>query len=320
MRQRAQTGKCQIAGRNGLLRTHPNNTDTSTYCGRFAPTPSGPLHYGSLVTALASFMQARANRGRWLVRIEDIDSPRCIKGADRDILIALERLGLHWDGTVIRQSERLEYYREQLQRLRNSNLLYPCFCPRRLTRNRPYPGSCRDQSLAAHPQKSAALRIRVDNRSIRFQDHVQGKQSCILEQTTGDFIVLRADGCYSYHLASVTDDADQQVTEVLRGADLIFSTPQQIYLQQRLGLETPGYAHIPVMRDAAGLKLSKQNRAPAIDCSRPTKILLQALHSLHQSPVPELVYATPEELIQWGILHWSLPSQPESVANQRRNS
>jgi len=238
------------------------------YIGRFAPSPTGPLHIGSLVAAVASWLDARAAGGRWLVRIEDLDRPRCVPGAAEEILRSLERLGLGWDGEVVHQSTRQNLYRDALQRLQGHT--YWCNCTRREVADSSlglaadgahiYPGTCRAAGLAT----GRALRLRTDGAEIGFTDRVQGRQSQVLERDVGDFVLYRADGLYAYQLAVVVDDAAQGVTDVVRGADLLDSTPRQIALQRLLGLPAPRYLHVPAAVNAAGAKLSKQTGAAAI--------------------------------------------------------
>ena len=238
------------------------------YIGRFAPSPTGPLHFGSLVAAVASWLDARAAGGRWLVRIEDLDQPRCVPGASDDILRTLERLGLAWDGEVVHQSKRHSLYRDALQRLQGRT--YWCNCSRREVADtslghavdgaRIYPGTCR----AAGLKTGRARRVRTGTNEICFDDRVQRRQCQVLERDVGDFVLHRADGLYTYQLAVVVDDAAQGVTDVVRGADLLDSTPRQIHLQQLLGLPTPRYLHVPAVVNAKGEKLSKQTGAKAI--------------------------------------------------------
>jgi len=239
------------------------------YIGRFAPSPSGPLHFGSLVAALASWLDARAAGGRWLVRVEDLDRPRVQPGAADGILRTLERLGLYWDGEVVFQSRRGARYEQALARLRDT---YLCGCSRREIADsavslatdgaQVYPGTCRAGLPAG--RNARALRVRVQG-MISFADRVQGLLKQDLERGVGDFVLRRADGQFAYQLAVVVDDADQQVTDVVRGADLLDSTPRQIYLQRLLGLATPRYLHVPVAIDARGEKLSKHAGARPID-------------------------------------------------------
>jgi glutamyl-Q tRNA(Asp) synthetase len=239
------------------------------YVGRFAPSPTGPLHFGSLVAALASWLDARAARGRWLVRMEDLDAPRQQPGAAEDILRTLERFGLAWDGPVAYQSLRAPRYEAALDRLRRHT--YWCGCSRREIADsslglatdgaRIYPGTCRGG--LAHGRAPRALRLRTDAQAIAFRDRVQGEQSQVLAVDVGDFVLYRADGQFAYQLAVVVDDAEQGVTDVVRGADLLDSTARQIHLQRLLGVPTPRYLHVPVAVNAAGEKLSKQTGARA---------------------------------------------------------
>ncbi|WP_454763278.1 tRNA glutamyl-Q(34) synthetase GluQRS [Cupriavidus campinensis] len=257
------------------------------YRGRFAPSPTGPLHLGSLVTALASWLDARAHGGDWLVRIEDIDYPRCVKGADADILQTLERLGLHPDEPPVWQSRRESLYADALRRLDADGHLYPCGCSRKEiadslvhVRERHqtlgYPGTCRN---GLHGKLPRAWRVRVPDgpaATICFDDRWQGRQCQDLETELGDFVLRRADGLWAYQLAVVVDDAAQGITHIVRGADLLDSTPRQIHLQHLLELPTPVYLHVPVVVNAEGEKLSKQSGAQAIDAAAPLEALRMA--------------------------------------------
>ena len=279
------------------------------YRGRFAPSPSGPLHFGSLIAALAGYLQARASGGKWLVRIEDIDLPRAMTGADGIILHTLEKLGLYWDEEVVYQSQRHKRYAEILARLQQDNRLYPCSCSRRQTAGRIYSGQCRNGT--APNAGATSLRIKVDARPLRFVDQIQGPRSERLDSTLGDFIIKRADRIISYNLAVVVDDADQRISEIMRGTDLIPTTARQIFLQQTLGFATPAYAHVPVAIDAAGAKLSKQNRAPAIDATRGREWLLAALDFLGQGPPAALRAAEGADILRWGVANWRLARVPQ---------
>lgn len=258
------------------------------YVGRFAPSPTGPLHFGSLVAALASYLEARAAKGKWLLRMEDLDKARAQPGAADEILRALERLGLEWDGPVLVQSERLERYRAALDELTQRGLAYPCSCTRKELEDsalaidgaRIYPGTCR-RGLA--PGKAArALRLRTHGAPIGFADAIQGWVEQCVEKEAGDFVLLRADGVIAYQLAVVVDDMDQGVTDVVRGADLLDSTARQIHLQRLLGARAPRYAHVPVALNAAGEKLSKQTGARPLDLSDPQAVLARARRFLGQ--------------------------------------
>jgi glutamyl-Q tRNA(Asp) synthetase len=263
------------------------------YAGRFAPSPSGPLHFGSLVAALASWLDARAARGRWLVRIEDLDKPRTQPGAADEILRTLERLGLHWDAEVLYQSRRTALYRDALERLRHQT--YWCSCSRREIADSSlglaadgaqiYPGTCR--TGVAPGKKPRALRVRAAG-ALEFVDRVQGRQTQILERDVGDFALERADGQFAYQLAVVVDDASQGITHVVRGADLLDSTARQIYLQRLLGYPTPRYLHVPAAVNEAGEKLSKQTGAAAVGGRQD---LRRALAFLNQPETDDLAQA-----------------------------
>ncbi len=286
------------------------------YCGRFAPSPTGPLHFGSLLAAVASFLQARVRNGIWRVRIEDLDPPRETAGAAADILRTLEVFGLHWDGEVRYQGRRGPAYAAAVEKLADAGRIFPCACSRREIADRGiggvdgpvYPGTCRN---GLPPGRSArALRVRTDAAVVSFNDAIQGPMSLDLERAVGDFVVYRADGLYAYQLAVVVDDAADGVTEVVRGADLLLSTPRQIHLQRLLGLPTPAYRHIPVAIDTAGCKLSKSAGAAALDRRRPGTALWRALSFLGQRPAPELRAAPPAELWPWALAHWRIEEVP----------
>jgi glutamyl-Q tRNA(Asp) synthetase len=262
----------------------------SLVVGRFAPSPTGPLHFGSLVAALASYCDARARGGRWLVRIEDVDQPRSRASAERAILRTLSRYGFRWDGDVVRQSERTAHYVHALEQLREAGLVYACACtrremeqaPRNATGERIYPGTCRNAAIDPNAPR-VAQRIRVDDALVEYVDAAQGLQRQDVAREVGDFIVRRADGWFAYQLAVVVDDAHQGVTSIVRGADLLPSTPRQIYLQRALGVATPEYLHVPVAINAAGEKLSKQTGATALpDDAVPA--LVSAWRFLDQPP------------------------------------
>jgi glutamyl-Q tRNA(Asp) synthetase len=258
------------------------------YVGRFAPSPTGPLHFGSLVAALASYLEARAANGRWLVRLDDLDQQRTQPGAAGGILRALERLGLEWDGPVLAQSSCIERYRAALDELTRDGLAYPCACTRKELEDsalaidgaRIYPGTCR-RGLA--PGKTArALRLRTHGAPIGFADAIQGWVEQRVEQEVGDFVLRRADGIIAYQLAVVVDDMDQGVTHVVRGADLLDSTARQIHLQRLLGARKPHYAHVPVALNASAEKLSKQTGARPLDLANPKAELARARRFLGQ--------------------------------------
>ncbi|MCD6707059.1 MAG: tRNA glutamyl-Q(34) synthetase GluQRS [Thiobacillus sp.] len=297
--------------------------NSAPYVGRFAPSPSGPLHFGSLVAAVASWLDARAAGGRWLVRMEDLDRPRCEPGAADIILRQLEAYGLAWDGAVLVQSQRDDAYAEALDALKESGAAYPCACTRsqlaQAPRNREgeilYPGTCRNGLPAGAVAR--AWRVRVPDVNTRFHDRIHGDLQQNLAHEVGDFIVRRADGLFAYQLAVVVDDAFQGITHVVRGADLLWNTPRQIYLQTLLGLPTPSYAHVPLITNAAGQKLSKQTLAPALPGTGRSAVLAQALAALGHPPPAELADAEPAELLAWAAARWNIekvPTRP-AVAN-----
>ena len=261
------------------------------YVGRFAPSPTGPLHFGSLVAALASYMEARSAKGKWLVRMEDLDRPREQPGAADAILRTLEAFGLHWDGAVEYQSRRIARYAAAMHRLKDHT--YPCGCTRSeiadsalaIDGARVYSGACRG---GLPPGKAVrSIRVRAEG-EIRFTDRVQGDQSQALQRDVGDFVLCRADGHYAYQLAVVVDDADQRVTDIVRGADLLDSTARQIHLQRLLGYDTPRYLHVPVAVNAAGEKLSKQTGAEPVDPAQRADALRRAFAFLGQRATDDL--------------------------------
>ena len=282
------------------------------YRGRFAPSPTGPLHFGSLVAALGSFLEAKRHDGAWLLRIEDLDPPREQPGAADAILRTLEACGMGWDGEPLYQSRRGAAYRTALERLQARGLVYPCGCTRReiadsgLARDGTpiYPGTCRN-GLAAG-KSARALRLRVNAEVIEFEDALQGRVRQDLADEVGDFVLLRADGLYAYQLAVVVDDAAQGISDVVRGADLLDSTPRQIYLQRLLGLPAPRYLHLPAAVNAAGEKLSKQTFAAPVDARDPVPVLAQVLAFLGQAPPAELGRASLAEFWRWALAHWEV--------------
>lgn len=296
------------------------NFSPPVYRGRFAPSPTGPLHFGSLIAAVGSFLEARAQGGEWHLRMEDVDAPRCSQAAADAILRALEAFGFAWDGEVVWQSRRTEAYRAAFDQLQAAGRIFPCACTRKeladsmVTHDGAtlYPGTCR---AGLPPGKTArSWRVRVDAASVAFDDAIQGHITSGLAQEAGDFIVLRADGLFAYQLAVVVDDATTGMTHVVRGADLLASTPRQIFLQQCLGLPMPAYAHLPVAVNAAGEKLSKQTLAAPLDITRPVPALFAALKFLGQEPPAELAQADCETVWYWAKTHWQLQRVPQQLA------
>ncbi|HET7832391.1 MAG TPA: tRNA glutamyl-Q(34) synthetase GluQRS [Gallionella sp.] len=326
--------------------------ERSDYRGRFAPSPTGPLHFGSLVAAVGSYLDAKHHQGTWLVRIEDLDTPRCMPGAADAILRTLEAFGLHWDETVLYQSHRTTAYEEALNQLQAIGAAYPCSCTRKEIADSAlhgidgpvYPGTCRHGIRAE--REGRAWRVRTDlvlschsraggnpvglnkrhfelldsrlrgndetqnrNEIVEFDDALQGHITQDLERELGDFIVKRADGLFAYQLAVVVDDAFQSITHVVRGADLLASTPRQIWLQRLLGLPTPHYLHLPIAVNAQGEKLSKQTLAPAVTNEHIVTTLIAVLEFLRQQPPAELREGSVEEVLDWAVRNW----QPERL-------
>ena len=288
------------------------------YTGRFAPSPTGLLHIGSLLTAVASYADARSNGGKWLVRMEDLDPPREMSGASSHILHTLEAFGFEWDGEVAYQSRRYALYEETLYRLKTAGLVYPCHCSRKDWQAAAahgadgfvYNGRCRHPGQRPALQgKQPAWRIRVPNRIIGFSDGIVGGYTQNLAGDIGDFVLLRADGYWAYQLAVVADDAEQGVTHIVRGQDLLVSTPRQIYLQQCLGVPTPRYAHLPLLTNAQGQKWSKQTLAPALDLNRREQLLRQVFRYLNLPEAPET--DRPAELLDWAVAHWDMDKVPK---------
>ncbi len=284
-------------------------SESATYVGRFAPSPTGPLHFGSLVAAVASYLQAKVRAGEWLLRIEDIDPPREQPGATDTILKALDGYGFEWHGDVIYQSDQSQAHEEALTSLLDRGLAYPCGCSRRDLADAPrgalgtiYPGTCRDGCDA----KETAIRLRTTETPISFVDSLQGLQTQTLERESGDFVIRRRDGLIAYHLAVVVDDAMEGITEVVRGIDLMDSTPRQIWLQRLLGYRTPDYIHIPVVTHPNGDKLSKLTAAPGIPMNGMARVLVAALVALQQEPPEDLRLGGLSEVWQWAIENWHL--------------
>lgn len=280
------------------------------YVGRLAPTPTGPLHFGSLLAALASYCDARRAGGQWLLRIEDIDPPREIPGAADTILRQLEHYGLNWDGPVVYQSQRSDAYLDAIDNLRQRGLVFWCRCSRsQLAGHSVYPGTCRHQQTPLH---DAAIRLRVTPGDISFTDRVFGPQHEEVCKQVGDFVIRRRDGLFAYQLAVVVDDAASGITDVVRGADLLDNTARQIYLQQCLGYPQPRYAHLPLAVNAVGEKLSKQNLATPLPNHNPAAVLILALELLGQTPPTDLAEGSLPEVLHWATTHWA----PEDIPHQ----
>jgi glutamyl-Q tRNA(Asp) synthetase len=295
----------------------------SMYIGRFAPSPTGPLHFGSLVAAVASYCEAKIHGGKWLIRIEDLDKPREVKGAAATILKQLEACGFEWNDSIIYQSQRSNFYADALAVLNNKQLIYPCTCTRKEIADSSthigieglvYPGTC-----LLHPIKentAIAWRIKTPKQNFCFNDAIQGDVCQNLHQDIGDFVLKRADSLFAYQLAVVIDDAAQGITNIVRGADLLNSTPRQIYLQQMLHYSTPQYAHVPLACNSAGEKLSKQTLALPITTANTPHYLFLALQFLGQTPPPSLQFETPETIWLWAKSNWQLAKIPHCTSQK----
>jgi glutamyl-Q tRNA(Asp) synthetase len=309
---------------------------SANYVGRFAPSPTGPLHFGSLVAAVASYCDAKANfyngkPGKWLIRMEDVDKPREMAGAADDILRTLDAFGFEWDGDIIYQSQRSEIYADYLEKLKLNGFIYSCTCSRKEIADSSiltgidgaiYPKTCfnkmlsnstREKHGSASRMDTGSWRINVDDAQIiTFKDAIQGNISQQLTTDVGDFILKRKDGLFAYQLAVVVDDFEQAVTHVVRGADLLDSTPRQLYLQQVLDFATPNYAHVPVAVNAQNEKLSKQTLASAIAPQAAPVLVFQALQFLGQHPPLAIKNATLDEMWRWAFANWDLDKVPKT--------
>tara|TARA_Y100000814_G_scaffold83971_1_gene56091 strand:- start:437 stop:1351 length:915 start_codon:yes stop_codon:yes gene_type:complete len=289
------------------------------YVGRFAPSPTGPLHFGSLVAAVSSYLDAKFNNGLWLVRVEDLDPPREPAGASDLILNQLLTFGLEWDREVLFQSKRIDAYQSALDELSERSLTYRCDCTRGTIKAKGaiYDGYCRNRKKA--PRHNFAIRVRTSNTPIRFRDEIRGAFEQNLEKDVGDFVILRKDNLFAYHLAVVVDDDFQQITHIIRGSDLINSTPRQIYLQKELGLRTPNYAHIPIAVNDQDVKLSKQNFSQGIEIKNASALIFKSLNFLGQDPPSIMINASVREQLQWAICNWDIHAVPK-LANIRERS
>lgn len=285
---------------------------TSNYKGRFAPTPSGPAHLGTLLAAVGSYLQAQANQGEWHVRIDDADPPREVQGAADSILRTLENYGLTWDGPVVYQSQRLEAYQDALQQLIQQGDTFECSCSRKdisaIAQSGPngmiYPGTCRN---SIHDlEKPRAVRLQSQDNLIIVKDKIQGNYSLNMKQDVGDFIIRRADGLFAYHLATVVDDALDGFTEIVRGKDQLSLTPLHIYLQQQLGMTTPDYAHLPLLTNKQGEKLGKSAKAAAIDTLPFQDVWKTIFNALGLSPDDDLLSENPNTILLWAVEEWDL--------------
>ena len=280
----------------------------ATYVGRFAPSPTGPLHFGSLLTAVASYCEAKSHHGRWLVRIEDTDIPRICAGSVEHILRCIDDFAFEYDGSICYQQHRLAHYEFALDQLKAKDLVYACQCPRKiLGSNHIYAGTCRDLGLAFAQQ---AIRLKVDDQVISFVDQLQGPQSAQLSTQLGDFVLKRRDGIINYQLAVVVDDHLQGVTHVVRGADLLDNTERQIYLGSCLDCSPLSYMHIPLAMNHLGQKLSKQNLAQALDPARASQLLFAAITALGQ---PSVELDHPRYMLAQAVAQWQSQRIPAGL-------
>lgn len=299
--------------------------ESNIYRGRFAPSPTGPLHFGSLIAATGSYLQAKHQNGLWLLRIDDIDPPREEKGAADNILQTLEDFGFEWDENVLYQSSRRQRYQEAVDSICESGLAYPCSCSRtHILKNTPnnhgklvYPGFCRNGPLINNENSKEAVeysfRIRCDSEPVQFTDSIQGKQVTDLSKHCGDFILKRRDHYFSYQLASGIDDAEQGITEVVRGSDLLTCTANQLYIQKALNLSNPQYCHLPIAVNPKGQKLSKQTHATPIKANEAIVLLHKTLKFLGQMPPIELIDGSQEDIWNWAKTHWRLDLVPTKL-------
>ena len=283
----------------------------TNYIGRFAPSPTGPLHFGSLVAAVGSYLEAKTKGGKWLLRIEDIDPPREIKGATKSIIHTLEQFGFEWDEHITYQSRRYDIYQEYIDKLLHRSLAYSCGCSRkdiaaaatRSANGLVYPGTCR---TGLGKKESRSVRLLTENIDIHFQDLIQGDIIQNLESESGDYVIKRADGLFAYNLAVVIDDQLSGVTDIVRGYDLLPCTCQHIYLQRTLHFDTPRYAHLPIAINETGQKLSKQNLAKEVHVKEKIKNLFNALTFLNQNPDKQLLDGDLDSIWEWAIDNWNI--------------
>lgn len=290
------------------------------YIGRFAPSPTGPLHFGSLVAAIASYCDAKAKGGQWLVRIEDLDKPREVTGAADHILQTLIDFGLQWDGEIVYQSKRTHLYEAALALLAKQKLAYPCQCSRKAIQANAtqtgiegaiYPGTCLKNPITANA--NTAWRMKTANKCITVKDSILGSEMQAIDQLFGDFVIKRADQLFAYQLAVVVDDATQRITHVVRGADLWQSTSRQMLLQQALSHPTPHYAHVPIITNSQGQKLSKQTLAKAIKPENAVGLIFEVLTLLNQHPPEYLKQANKTDILKWGVENWQISTLPSQA-------
>jgi glutamyl-Q tRNA(Asp) synthetase len=305
-RSGASAGKSSTA-----TATTGTDSPAQPYIGRFAPTPSGDLHLGSLYAAVASYLDARAHGGRWLLRIEDLDRPREVSGSAAGILRTLERFGFEWDGHITRQHERGELYEAALRNLEARNLTFACSCSRlQLEDELRYPGTCRNRAAA---DAQTAIRLKIESGYVTFADRIQGTYRQDVSAAVGDIILRRRDQIFAYVLAVVVDDAAQGVTHIVRGADLLDNTPRQIYLQRLLGVAEPCYAHVPVLTEANDAKLAKSRRSVHLSADSPLPQLLSVFAMLGLAAPAQLRSAAIHEAWAWAFAEWSIKNIPKRL-------
>ena len=299
------------------------NFDKNDYRGRFAPSPSGELHFGSLLAAMASYADARHHKGHWLVRIDDIDQTRVVTHSDKHILTTLEQCGFQWDERVTYQSQCLKQYQEALEKLKQAELTYPCTCSRKQIKEISnslhinkgvYPGTCRNKPeqtflIKRKSSKKSAIRIKVPEKDLSFMDQIQHNFVQNLSRDVGDFVIYRRDDIFSYQLSVVVDDFQSNITHIVRGYDLLDSTPRQIYLQQQLGYPRPQYAHIPLAVTKENLKLSKLSHAEKVNCTLETLLLAAAF--LGQIPLDHKDFDNKDDFWQYLVTHWDINKVPK---------
>jgi glutamyl-Q tRNA(Asp) synthetase len=285
------------------------------YVGRFAPSPTGELHQGSLLTAIVSFLEARHNQGKWLVRMEDIDPPRELPGAKDSILKSLDAHGLHWDDQVLYQSSRHDAYSDAIATLQAQQLTFLCACTRHKIQDTQgvYDGCCRHLRLAPDSLQPTATRVKVGAAKIRYHDAFQGNQYQDLNKSVGDFIIRRKDGLFAYQLAVAVDDIFQGITHIIRGSDLLESTPRQLFIVDQLKAQRPNYGHVPIMTNEQGHKLSKQTFATPLDNNKATENIIAILQRLKMDPPDGLQQQTSREILDWAIQNWHSDHIPKQL-------
>ena len=293
-------------------------TASQQYIGRFAPSPTGPVHFGTLVAAVGSYLQAMTQNGDWLLRIDDVDTTRKVEGTDIDIIRTLEAFGFQWSGDILYQTQMTSAYEIALKQLIEQSLVFPCLCSRKQLAESEggmiYPGTCRSRRLPESEEHS--LRLIAEDITITFDDIVMGKQTQNIKTDCGDFIIKRRDGLFAYQLAVVVDDAIQGITEVVRGTDLLDSTPRQIYLQHLLGYPTPAYCHLPLAVDAAGNKISKSEGKSKIEIIHREELLISTLDFLGQQVPDALSGSGIEDIWRWATDNWDVTKIPTSKSIQ----